>query len=466
MCRSCSRLRRLGVALVLPALLAAGAATAGAGEASVAAVAVAAATPDTLRLTLDEAVARARAGAPRLRQLRALAEAASGDARAARAGRLPTLDLRAGYSRWSDVPELILALPGAPPRTLFPNLPDNWTGRASLALPLWTGGRLAGAARAAARQEEAAARDTDSGEAALVLETVAAYWDLALARQRENVLGAAIAAYTAHADDTRNRLKFGMVASHELLAVEVERDRAELARLRATGDAETAAADLARLLDLPAGQPLAVADPLAAPPGGAEEALEPLVAGALAVRPERAALAARAAAAQALVGVARAGRLPQVALTAGYDYSNPNRRLTPPTDRFTDSWDVGVSLALNVFDGGRVAAAASAARARAAAAQAGLADRDRRIRLEVTARRLDLRTARAAAVVAARALASAAESRRVAADRYREGLIPSSELLDAETAQLRAGLEHAEALVSVRLAAAALARAAGRTGGW
>jgi len=448
---------------VAPALLALWVALAAGG--AVAAPPPAEGAPDTLRLTLDDAVARARAAAPRLRELQELAGAAAADARAARAARLPTVDLRGGYSRWSDVPELTLALPGQPPRTLFPNLPDNWTGRASLALPLWTGGRLAGTARAAASQEEAAARDADSGEAALVLETVAAYWNLAVSRQRESVLGGAIAAYTAHAADARNRQKFGMAASHELLAVEVERDRAELALLRATGDAEIAQADLARLLDLPAEQPLLAADPLPAPGGEAGEALEPLVAGALAGRPERAALAARAAAARALVGVARAGRRPQVALTAGYDYSNPNRRITPPTGEFNDTWDVGVSLALNVFDGGRSAAETSAARARAAAAQARLEDLDRRIRLDVTARRLDLRTARAAAVVAARALASAGESRRVAADRYREGLIPSSELLDAETALLRAGLDHAEALVSVRLAAAALDRAVGRTGG-
>ena len=411
-------------------------------------------------------MARARAAAPRLRELRALAGAATDDARAARAARLPTLDLRGGYSRWSDVPELTLALPGQSPRVLFPNLPDNWTARAALALPVWTGGRLGAAARATARQEEAAAHDVDGGEAALVLETVAAYWDLAVAREREAVLGAAIEAFTAHVADARNRERFGMVASHERLAVEVERDRAELARLRAGGDAEIAQADLARLLGLPPEQPLLAADPLPAPGGDAvDEELASLVADALASRPERAALAARVAAAQALVGVARAGRLPQIALTAGYDHNDPNRRIMPPTAEFNDTWDVGVSLALNVFDGGRVAAEASAARARAAAAQARLGDLDRRIRLEVTARRLDLRTARAAAVVAARALASATESRRVAADRYREGLIPSAELLDAETAHLRVGLEHAEALAYVRLAVAALDRAAGRTGG-
>jgi outer membrane protein TolC len=50
----------------------------------------------------------------------------------------------------------------------------------------------------------------------------------------------------------------------------------------------------------------------------------------------------------------------------------------------------------------------------------------------------------------------------VATDRYREGVIPSSDLLDAEVAEERAALARAEALAALRLAAAGLDRAVGR----
>ena len=50
----------------------------------------------------------------------------------------------------------------------------------------------------------------------------------------------------------------------------------------------------------------------------------------------------------------------------------------------------------------------------------------------------------------------------MAQDRYREGVIPSSELLDAETALERAELARTEAMASLRLAAAGLDRAVGR----
>jgi outer membrane protein TolC len=84
------------------------------------------------------------------------------------------------------------------------------------------------------------------------------------------------------------------------------------------------------------------------------------------------------------------------------------------------------------------------------------------VRLEVTQRLLELATARQGVAVAARGHDSARENVRVARDRYQAGVIPSSELLDAETALLRAGLDLTNAMAQVRLALANLDRAAGR----
>jgi outer membrane protein TolC len=80
----------------------------------------------------------------------------------------------------------------------------------------------------------------------------------------------------------------------------------------------------------------------------------------------------------------------------------------------------------------------------------------------VTVRLLDLGTSLEGARVAESGLEAARENRRVCRDRYREGLIPSSELLDAEVALLRAGLDRTLSIAGSRVAAARLARAAGR----
>jgi len=110
----------------------------------------------------------------------------------------------------------------------------------------------------------------------------------------------------------------------------------------------------------------------------------------------------------------------------------------------------------------RTSAAAAQARAQAAAVRHQLEDLERRIRLEVTSRVLDLGTSRATVEVAERNLEAAGESLRVSRDRYHEGLIASFELLDAETALLRAGLDRTTAATQLRLAQASLERAVGR----
>jgi len=416
---------------------------------------------ETVRLTLAETVERARASSPRLGQLAALQTAADAGLQGARAGRLPVLDLAASYTRNSNVPELTLALPGTEPRTIFPNIPDNYRTRAGLTLPVYTGGRVEGAIRAADHNREAAGRDLEAGVKDLVLEASSAYWQLVTARESARVLAEAVAAFEAHLKQTKDRQQVGMAARNEVLLVQVERDRAELSRLAADGAAQVANANLVRLADLPPDSQVEPIEPLAAPAEPRPD-LEALVKEALDGRPEAAALRSRAAAAQAAVKVARSAALPQASLSAGYDYARPNGRILPPVEEWKGSWNVGVSLSITAFDGGRTSAAAAQARAQAEAVRRQLEDLERRIRLEVTSRVLDLGTSRATVEVAARNLEAAEENLRVSRDRYHEGLIASFELLDAETALLHAGLDRTTAATQLRLAQASLRRAVGR----
>jgi outer membrane protein len=420
-----------------------------------------------VRLTVDEAVARAIAASPRLARLSALDAAAEAQARGARAERWPQVDLGAGYTRRSEVPELAIFAPTGNPLepverlVVFPNIQDNWRLRAGLALPLFTGGRIGGQIEAAKQGRSAAGEDLRAGRADLVFETKSAYWSLVTARESQRVLQETIRAYDAHLQDARNRERFGMAARNEVLAVQVERDRVELEALRAEAAADAAEANLHRLLDLPPLARVFPAEPLETSAVPRPD-VEALVAEAQAGRAERKALASRVAAAEAVTGAERGARLPQVVLAGGYTYANPNRDIVPPTTDWKDTWDVGVGLSWSVFDGGRRSANEARARAQADAIREQLRELDRGIRLEVTQRSLELRTAEARLAVAERSVGSAAESRRVAGDRYREGVIPSSELLDAEVAHERAALARTEALAALRLTAAGLDRAVGR----
>ena len=450
--------------LLLPFLLSAPAAL---GQEPGIPAAAAPADATSVRISVEEAVTRSIAASARLSRLSALEAAAAADTRSAKSERWPQLSVDAGYQRRSEVPELAIFTPTSDPLkpaervVVFPNIQDNWRVHAGLWMPLFTFGRVSRGIDKAEQSQAAAGLDLRAGRADLVLETRTAYWSLVTARASASVLQDSIRAYDAHIADARNREKFGLAPRSEVLAVEVERDRAELDRLRADADAEVAEANLRRLVDLPPATHVETVEPsadTAAPP----QDLEALVAAAQAERPERQALVARVTAAEAATHSEHGARLPQLVLSGNYNYLNPNRDIVPPTADWKDTWDAALSVSWSVFDGGRRSASEARARAQADAAREQLRDLDRSIRLEVTQQALELRTAAARLRVAERAVVSAAESRRVASERYHAGVIPSSELTDAEVAHERASLSQTQARAALRLAAAGLERAVGR----
>lgn len=417
--------------------------------------------PASVRLTLDDAIARARAASARLTAFSALTRAASEGVRGAAAGRRPELDLSASYARNSNVPELVLSFPGSAPRTIFPNLPDSWRTHVGATLPLYTGGRVNSQITAATETEHATTSDRAAAQNDLDAETHIAYVNVRFARENARVLTEAVASYEAHLKDARNRQDLGLAASNETLAVTVEREQAELGRLQSENAAAVAAANLLRLVGLPLGTVVELdAAPLASPssPGEWEELGRRAIAG----RPELEALRARIRAMDATSRVARSASRPQAGLQAGYDYANPNQRILPLTGDWKDTWSVGISVNWKVLDGGRASASAAQAQAQADALRAQLSDLESRILLDVTTRRLELDTALAGKVVAQRGIEAARDGVRVALDRYQEGVLSSSELLDAETRLLRAELENTLTEARIQTAMANLTRAAGR----
>jgi outer membrane protein TolC len=415
-------------------------------------------------LALAEALEKARANSAHVAQLGSLQKAADAALKGARAQRWPVVDLSATYTLNSDVPELSIIEPGPPPtrQVVFPNIPNQYKTRAGVAVPIYTGGRISGQVAAARGAQEAARLDLVAGSADIRLETESAYWGLVTARESARVLRESIVSYDTHLKDAKNRYDLGLAARNEVLAVQVERDRAELARLQAENQSEVANANLVRLVGLPPDSRVAPTETIAGPAAGEAGATEELVLAALQARPEVASAQSRLSSAEAQARIERAAFLPQLSAFASYDYSRPNTRILPLVDEWNGTWSVGASVSWVAFNGGRTRAAVAEAQAEAEAARHQLRDLEERIRLEVTTKRADLDTASAALLVAERNLASARESVKVETDRYHEGVGFSSELLDAETRLLRAGLDLTEALTSVRVARAGLDRAVGR----
>jgi outer membrane protein len=198
-----------------------------------------------------------------------------------------------------------------------------------------------------------------------------------------------------------------------------------------------------------------------APDGEQTSDVPELAQKALDNRPEVKALELRQVAAQTNIDVARAARYPQAFALANYTYARPNTRIFPLRDQFRSTWDIGVSLSFDVWNWratDRQVELASAQSRKVADLLANLKDN---IRLEVNRVVLDLARAKEKVSVASVGVDQATENLRVTRERFDEGLVLNSDVLDAEVAMLQANLQYTNALVDVEVARAGLQKAIG-----
>ncbi len=420
------------------------------------------AAQEPVRLTLEDAQARAQRTSHRLAELRAREAAAGALADVRGAADRPHITVQAGYARTNHVAEFVVPGPGgAPPRVLYPDVPDNWRTRIDLQWPIYTAGRTDALERAARADASAAASEASSARADLKLEVARAFWALVTARSSVGVLERALDRAEAHAGDVRQRLGAGLVPPNEVASADAQVARQRMLAIEARNQRDVASADLARLIGESVATPIEADATLETPPG-VPSASEGLVADARTHRDDRHALERRIAAADERRSAAAAGFLPTAAVVGGFDYARPNPRIFPRADRWDNSWDVGVNVSWSLWDGGRTKAEVAEAAASAEASRQRLAEFDSVLAVEVRQRLLEIESGRAAVAAADEGIRSAEEARRVVSERFKAGVLTHTEVLDAQLALLQAELDRTRAMAGVRLSEARLARALGR----
>lgn len=420
------------------------------------------AAPGPVRLTLADAIERALQASHRVGEAQARREAADAAVASRKAADMPVVGLAAGYTRTNHVDEFgIPAMGAAPARIIYPDVPDNWRSRLDLQWPVYTFGRVEAAERAARAEAQAAGKDIAAARADVRLDATRAFWAFATAVESVRVVEEALALVDAHLRDVKNMRAVGLLAPNDVLSAEARRSRQQVQLIEARNIRDVAEADLRRVTGLPPGVSIVIDAPLEPAPGDIEP-YERLVEAARQARPERQALQARVAGVGERQAAVAAGLRPTVALVAGFDYARPNARIFPRAGAWNDSWDVGVSVAWPLWDGGRVKAEVAEVAANRRALAERLAEFDAVLDFEVRQRRLDLESARASIRAATDEAASAAEARRVVSERFKAGLVSSTDVLDAQQELLAAQFDRTRALASARLAEARLDRAVGR----
>ena len=430
-----------------------------------------AAAQEKRRLGLEEAVRLALETSHALHASEMRREAAAARSRETDAARLPALRFGGGYARLSEVPPFEVSLPFPPLGSALskfvvsPNYYNSFTLRLSLQQPVFTGFRLQSAAAMSRELERAAAHETTGDRRDLVYGVTAAYWNLVKAMELRAVLIENVSLIRAHLRDVENFREQGLLTMNDTLRVKTQLANAELMDLEAQDAVQVATTLLNSLTGLPleAGlEPTTPVEAAAADAAALESAdLQSLSQRAKEGRPELRALGARVRASDAGVTAAKSGWLPQAFITGNYYHLRPNPRVMPARDEFFGTWDLGVTVAFDVWNWGQTREQVSQAEAQRAQARDGLSLMEDQVVLEVTQAVLGLRQARQRIAAAGSAVGQAEENLRVTTDRFQEGVALSRDVLDAEVLLLQARTTRAQALADRALAAARLRKAVG-----
>ena len=407
--------------------------------------------------TLDRAVETALKNSPDARIARQRSEGAQAVIEQARAAWYPQLSLQ---GRYTDTNSPMMAFGSILNQRAFnfaldfnhPGQVDDLNATGTVAYNLYSGGRASAGLSGAKSGALAAEADLRSAQQQLGRDVVKAYLSIRKAREAVGAIEAGVKAYEAAVTAARARFDAGQMLKADLLSLEVQLAQTQENLSAARHGAALAERAFRFVLGLDASAEvveLAADDPAVA-------GLAMPDTGDFSQRPELTGLRERIRAAEAMVRAARGGRLPTVNAFASYQYDQGWQ-----LDHHGDSWMAGVSVDLNVFDGGQTSGKIRQARAELAQVKEMLRKTTLGIGLEVEQARLANEDAVERLTVSARAVEQADESAMLTRARFEKGAVLIADLIGVESRLIEARMRHAVAAADERIALAELRCALG-----
>lgn len=432
------------------------------------------AAQDKLSLTIEQAVQTGLENSKALKSSQFKVVAAEAKTSETNAAGLPSVKLNAAYTKLSEVDPFKLNFPAfgtlqADNKTVLfntveaqlgDNVTNNYTLRATVQQPLFTGGKISGAKDISEASFEATKEDFKKDKSDLIYNIKSAYWNLFRANEFKKMVDENVGQIKAHATDADNLMKQGLLTNNDLLKVQVQLSDALVRQIDAKNNVTLSMIALNNTLGLPLTTEIEILSQLQTGISTSAD-INGLVKKAVENRPEILGMNARLKMSESNLSIARSGWYPQVFLVGNYNYLNPNQRIFPSKAEFKGTWDVSISLSYDLWNWNTSGSQSAQAEAQLAQTEQALSQMKDGISLEVTQSYLTLNQTNERAIVARKGVEQAEENYRVTNERYKKGLNVNSDLLDAEVALLQAKLNYTQSLIDYELSNARLSRSIG-----
>lgn len=325
-----------------------------------------------------------------------------------------------------------------------------YAGAVTLTQPLYMGGKIRAYNKITQYAEELARQQHQGGMQEVIMSTDQAYWQVISLVNKKKLAEGYLKLLQQLDSDVEKMIAEGVSTKADGLSVRVKVNEAEMTLTKVEDGLSLARMLLCQLCGLDLSSPVTLTDenmddiPLLAPETHFDMST------AYANRPEIRSLELATQIYRQKVNVTRSEHLPSIALMGNYMVTNPSV-FNGFENKFKGMWNVGVMVQIPIWHWGEGIYKTRSAKAEARIAQYQLEDAREKIELQVNQASFKVNEAGKKLVMASKNMEKAEENLRYATLGFKEGVIATSNVLEAQTAWLSAQSEKIDAQIDVKL---------------
>lgn len=317
-----------------------------------------------------------------------------------------------------------------------PKVSQAMYGILNASLPVFAGGRIRYGIESSEYLEKAAKLDAEDDKDEVIQTAIEAFANLFKAKSAVRLVKENLAQSQQRAKDLSNLEKNGLLARNDLLKAELQSSNIELNLLDAENNLQLANINMDLMLGLPTSTEL-VLDTAGIAKKDDPRVLDDYLQLALNNRKDVTALDYRKKAAETGVKAIQAEKYPSIALTGGYVAAH-----IPKVLSVSNAINIGVGVSYNIGSLWKNKARVQQAEARVNQIIATRAMADDNVKLQVNKNYFSLLSSRKKIEVYVKAVELARENYRIVKNKFDNSLATTTELLEADVAQLQATLSY------------------------
>ena len=335
-----------------------------------------------------------------------------------------------------------------------------FAGAIMVTQPVFMGGAIIAMNKMADAGEQMAANSAEARRQATIYEIDQVYWQVVSLRHKQKLAQSFLELVKKLDGDVQKMIQEGVATRSEGLSVSVKVNEAEMALIKVNDGLTLSKMLLCQLCGIPVNEQVVLAEEENDDLGVGETVPQVDVEQAAENRPELKMLQNVVDMGKQATNMLKAGNLPQVLLTGGYMVSNPNV-FNGFQKKFAGVWNVGVLVRVPIWNWGDVAYKVRAAKGATTIASLQRDEVREKIELQVNQSAFKVNEANKKLEMAKASTDRAEENLRTANLGFREGVISSTTVIEAQTAWLQAKSQKIDAEIEVKLSQVNLQKALG-----